>query len=250
MKKLIILLAVLIASPAFLSAQPTASPDPRTITVTGMAELEIIPDEIYMAVSLREFTKDKKKYSIEELENAFLNFVEKSASTPRTDVKMDNTDARIIAMKRKQKDAIIEKSYEVKFKNTEQVMLLFAASDSLNLASVWITRYSHSKMDEYKQQVRVNAMKDSKNKATYMLGAIDQKLGLVQTVRELYPAVSIDDGIANGSYYPYRNGGYKRSMGDNFGTSAGMFEVIETDKSPIVKTIKLRYQVEVVYLIA
>lgn len=248
MKKIIIVLLLCSATPALLSAQNNVPQ--RNITVTGMSEIEIVPDEIYVAVSLREFTRDKKKYTIEELESAFLNFVEKTASTPRTDVKMDNTDARIIALKRKEKDAIIEKSYEVKFKNTGQVMLLFAASDSLNLSSVWITRYWHSKMDSYKQEVRVNAMKDSQNKAGYMLGAIGQSAGTVQTVRELYPAVSIDDGISNGSYYNYRNGGYKRSYDDSFGTVGGAFNIIETDKSPIVKTIKLRYQVEVTYLIA
>lgn len=245
MKNLILSLAILLVAPFFISAQaPTATPTERTITVTGMAELEIIPDEIYVYVSLREFTRDKKKFSIEELESTFLNFVEKTAGTPRTDVKMDNTSARIIAMKRRTKDAIIDKSYEVKFKNNEQVMLLFTSSDSLNISSVYISRYSHSKIDEYKQQIRVSAMKDAKNKATYMLAAIDQKAGKVITVYEINPAVSIDDDEG-------RQNNRNFNMKSSYGLAGKWYyEEDRSGSTPIVKTIKLRYQVQTTFEIS
>src|SRR5258706_8385 len=70
----IILLAVL--CPAFFMArsqQPLANPFPKTISVSGSAEMEIIPDEIYVNVVLREYQKrgeDKKE--LETLKNDFL----------------------------------------------------------------------------------------------------------------------------------------------------------------------------------
>ena len=146
----VLITSIAFSSTAFAQAIPT-SPVPvsqdHAISLTGTAEMEIVPDEIYMRVTLREFTKDKKKYTIEELEKTFLNFIETGTATPRANVKMDNTDAQIIAMKRKEKDAVIDKTYEVKFKNNTQVVLLFSAADSLNLSYVNISRYSHSKIE-------------------------------------------------------------------------------------------------------
>jgi hypothetical protein len=252
MKNILLPLGLLAFAVMPLHAQTASStaPETRAIYVTGIAEMEIIPDEIYINVTLREFTKDKKKYGIEELESAFLHFVETTTSTPQTDVKMDNTDARIIAMKRKQKDAIIEKSYELKYKNNEQVMLLFTASDSLSLSNVYIKRYSHSKIEDYKQQVRVKAVLNAKDKATYMLAALGQKPGNVLTLTEINPSVTIDDGVDN-DFRPFRGNVYNRSNGDSMGATGwsyndadeGGFEI--SDSNPIVKTIKLRYEVSV-----
>jgi uncharacterized protein YggE len=46
---------MLLTSTSF--AQTQINPYPKTITVTGSAELEIIPDEIYVQVDLREYEK-------------------------------------------------------------------------------------------------------------------------------------------------------------------------------------------------
>jgi uncharacterized protein len=235
-----LLLAFSIVASSVMYAQ-TITPTPvaeRTIHLTGTAELEIIPDEIYVSVTLREFTKEKKKYTIEELEKSFLNFVETTTTTPRADVKMDNTDATVIALKRKQKDAVIDKTYEVKFKNNTQVILLFSAADSLNINYVHINRYSHSKIEEYKRDVRVAAVANGKEKATYMLAALGQKPGRALTLVEKNPFVRIDDGIED--FRPFRGNvfatqySYQRSSGDNMGSTA----------TPLIKTIKLSYEVE------
>ncbi|HTL82079.1 MAG TPA: SIMPL domain-containing protein [Bacteroidia bacterium] len=267
MKKTASLLLCVFALTLFAKAQSTATittnPPEHVISVTGMAEMEIVPDEIYVNVCITEFTKDKKKYNIEGLENAFLNFLDKSTSTPRTDVTMDFNDARIIAMKRKQKDAIITKTYEVKFKDNDQVTMLFLAEDSLNLTDVYIKRYSSSKMDDYKQQVRVNAMADAKTKATYMLTAISQKPGNALYVSEIYPDVLVFDGIHDMDYYNnlYRNvstitGGIPSlNPSGNYGRED--YRYLEDEEysggsqyDPIVKKIKLKYWVNVTFAIS
>lgn len=241
-----LLLAFVLVASSTMYAQ-TATPAPvanHTINLTGTAELEIIPDEIYVSVTLREFTKEKKKYTIEELEKSFLNFVETTATTPRADVKMDNTDAALIALKRKQKDAIIDKTYEVKFKNNMQVQLLFSAADSLNINYLHVKRYSHSKIEEYKRDVRIAAVKNGKEKATYMLAALGQKPGNVLTMVEKNPFVHIDDGIDD--FRPFRGNvfqsgySYQRSSGDN----------MESASTALIKTIKLSYEVEMTFEIA
>src|SRR5258708_7408526 len=82
MKKFTLLLLVL--TEAWLSnaqnlptgqagTQPGCYPFPKTISVTGSAEMEIIPDEIYVQVDLREYKKKgEDKTEIDKIKEDFL----------------------------------------------------------------------------------------------------------------------------------------------------------------------------------
>ena len=76
MKKLIIPIFLLFATAIYAQqAQPifTNNPFPKTITVSGSAEMEIIPDEIYVNITLREYQKKgENKKDIETIKTNFL----------------------------------------------------------------------------------------------------------------------------------------------------------------------------------
>ena len=57
-----------------VNAQNTLNnPYPKTITVSGSAELEIVPDEIYVQVDLREYEKKGSgKIDLETIKKNFL----------------------------------------------------------------------------------------------------------------------------------------------------------------------------------
>src|SRR5215216_1261120 len=72
MNKLFIPLLMLLATTSF--AQTPINPYPKTITVTGSAEMEVIPDEIYVQVDLKEYEKKGSgKSNIETIKRNFLN---------------------------------------------------------------------------------------------------------------------------------------------------------------------------------
>jgi uncharacterized protein len=74
MKK-IFLAAALLCTFQFLQAQnnqPGCYPFPKTISVTGSSEMEIIPDEIYVQVDLREYKKSGDKVELEQIKTDFL----------------------------------------------------------------------------------------------------------------------------------------------------------------------------------
>ena len=68
------LLLLILATCCFLSSRSqNNAPLQRTISATGNSKIEIVPDEIYIAVNLREY--DKKgagKIDIETIKNNFL----------------------------------------------------------------------------------------------------------------------------------------------------------------------------------
>lgn len=244
MKISIFLLGLLFCA-APLVAQETAAQPLNTIAVIGTAQLEIVPDEIYMRVVLTEFTKEKKKYTIEELETGLINFVEKTTALPRVNIKMDDVDASVIALKRKQKDAVITKTYEVKYSNFKQANQLLAAIDSLNCRSAYLSRLSHSKMDEYKRQIKINAAKAAQEKASYLLEALGQKLGKPVLVNEPSGLVSVDDGLSR-EFNSFR-GNVMRSN-----SAYQSFESLDSSETPSAlgnKTIKLNYVLEVTFSI-
>jgi len=55
-----------------------------------------------------------------------------------------------------------------------------------------VARVDHSKKEDFKKQVKIDALKAAKDKADYLLAALDQKMGQVLEIREL------DENI----YYP------------------------------------------------
>ena len=61
MKKLIIIVNIFLFAMAINAQQVqpifTNNPFPKTITVSGSAEMEVVPDEIYANITLREYQK-------------------------------------------------------------------------------------------------------------------------------------------------------------------------------------------------
>src|SRR4051812_35881036 len=73
MKKIIPFAFLLLSTTVFAQVEKTY---PRTISVTGSAEMEIVPDEIYVSVVLKEY--DKKgtgKVSLDRIIPAFTSSV-------------------------------------------------------------------------------------------------------------------------------------------------------------------------------
>ena len=248
MKKYILLLSAIFAFAFTTKAQDTKTE--HSVKVIGTAEMEIVPDEIYMSVTLREYTnKEKKKFTIEELEKNLVNYIEKVTTTDKKDIKMDNMSAYVLSMKRKNKDEIISKSYDVKFKNSQQVYMLYSVLDSLGISKAFVSKYSHSKMDEYKKQIKINAIKAAREKANYLMEAIGEKAGKAISVTETTGFVSIDDGTYDSGRNDFR-GNVSNSVSQSryyfYNTTSADDG---TNKTIGDKTIKLNYTINAEFAI-
>ncbi|MGL5891982.1 MAG: SIMPL domain-containing protein [Bacteroidia bacterium] len=213
------------------------------ILVNGSAQKEIVPDEIYIEVELKEFTKDKKKFKIEELEASLLNFIEKKTLVPRKDIKMAETDQSLLELRRQIKDVDLTKSYEIKFSNFNQVMLLIGAMDSLNCKSAIITKLWHSKMEEYKKEVRIAAMKSASEQATYMLEAVGSKRGKPLVVADGPGGFVVDMGLNRGKNN-YKVSYEEESLSNSYTIDRQLIDIEDPISSHL---IKLSYTVSVTF---
>lgn len=236
----------MLLSTAFASIAQEKQAD-HSIKVFGTAEMEIVPDEIYMSLTLKEYTKDKRKFTVEELEKNLVNYIEKVTLTDKKEIKMDNMSAYMINMKRKNKDEVISKSYDIKFKNPQQVYQVYTVMDSLGISNAYVSKYSHSKMDEYKKQVKINAIKAARDKANYLLEAISEKAGKALSVTETSGNVFVNDGINNNGNN--RNTYYQSNMNVRFLGSDDELSGGSNAESIGDKTIKLSYSIQAEFAI-
>lgn len=228
MKKFSVFMYALLLSTITLFAQQQ-QPAVPTIEVTGSAEMEVIPDEIYVSVTLREFMQDKKKQNIAEIEKEFRAVVEKL-----------KIDTRQIALEsvfgsydydyktNKRGEFLNAKTYIIKFGDLEKYNQLVMMLDKKGIENIYIQRTGHSKMEDYRRQVKVEALKAAKVKSDMMLQALGKKTGEVLLIRER----------DNNMGYPMPM--YKANVAMDMNAEGAI------GQQPVeMQKIKLRYEVEV-----
>jgi len=186
MKQTMLLLAFLAA--ATCGSAQTDKPLTRSITVTGSAEMEIAPDEIYVQVDLKEYEKKGSgKQSLESITKQFLQSV-KLLGIPDSAVTIQAYDAHISnpwLRKKKGRDELYASiSYLVKLRSSAQVDQLVNRLDDAATHNFFIQRTAHSGMEAFRRQLKIEAVKAAKEKAAYLAAAIDEKIGQAITIHE------------------------------------------------------------------
>lgn len=187
MKRLIITLSVLLLVLTSFS-QSEKNTYPRTITVTGSAEMEIIPDEIYVQVDLKEYDKKGQgKISIDKIKQDFLNNV-KALGISDSLVSIAAYDGYNgnpwLRKKNKKEELYASISYQLKLKTSKQLDDLVDRLDDNATQNFFIQRTSSSKLEELRKKLKIEAVKAARQKAVYLSEAIDEKIGVAITINE------------------------------------------------------------------
>ena len=209
-------------------------PLPKKISVTGSAEMEIVPDEIYVLITLKEYEKKGTgKIGIEKIKADFLNSC-RSIGLPDSTISIatvEGDNEKPWPKKKKDKEELYATtSYQVKFSNSKKLDELVEKLDDDATQNFQITSFSHSKMQEYRKQLRIQAIKAAKEKAIYLTEAIGEKTG---------EAVNISETEESIPFF-------------NTANTFGQFKVNVTqndDGEMNFKKIKLRMQIAVVFAI-
>ncbi|WP_163707679.1 SIMPL domain-containing protein [Mangrovibacterium lignilyticum] len=184
MKTIYLLLALLLLSP-LAKAQTPANPLESTpyVEVTGEGEMEVMPDEIYLQFSLTERYDGRNKSDLTKLESQ----LKKKLSSDGFDLNnlsLADANSDYVNIKRKKKDVLASKDYQMKIGTTDDLSKLWDILDELKAENATISRVDHSKMEELKKEVKIMAVKNAKEKADYLLGALDQQTGKILFLQE------------------------------------------------------------------
>ncbi|MFT3844698.1 MAG: SIMPL domain-containing protein [Lacibacter sp.] len=217
------------------------NPFPKTITVTGSSEMEIIPDEIFVQVDLREYKKrGGDKVDLETIKTDFLNNC-KATGLPDSAISIASYEGinsiNWWRKKRNEADLFATISYQVKFSSSAKMDDLIVRLDDEATSNFRIVRTWHSKMTEYRKQLKISAVKAAKEKGIYLTEAVGEKLG---------PAIKIDEPAED---YQYQTSSqYKTSNVVARKDAIGYGDVDGNGSEGLnFKKLRLRFQVTIIY---
>lgn len=223
MKKFV-LPAIFIMMITTLNAQnPVPAPFPKTIHVSGTAELEVIPDEIYVIVTLREYEKKGTgKTDLEKVKTNFLNAC-RHIGLPDTAVTIASYEGFVPQswlQKKKSRDELFATiAYQVKFSSSKKIDELVGKLDDDATQNFQVSHVSHSKIQDYRKQVKIQAIKAAKEKARYLAEAIGEQAGEAVTISEINEGTVIPYNVLSNTIAQYRQdaaGFDKTEMGVDF----------------------------------
>src|SRR6185312_4559258 len=190
MKKVSLLLIVLfiIGFSAKSQNQVLQNPYPKTINVTGSAEMEVVPDEIYVRIDLREYKKKgSDKVNLETIKANFLSACKAAGITDSLIGIASYSGYNYnygLWRKRKDPDLLSGISYQVKFNDSKKKDDLVDRLDDDATTNFQIVKVSHSKIEQFRKQLKIEAVKQAKEKALYLTAAIGEGLGNAVTINE------------------------------------------------------------------
>lgn len=186
MKQLFLFLSSALLS--FSSFAQERNPYPRTITVNGSAEMEIVPDEIYVQVYLKEYEKKGgSKITIDKIRQDFLTAI-RSLGLPDTAISVSGYDANNYnpwwRKKNKKEELYASITYQVKLRSAAQVDQLVDRLDDNATQNFYISRTTHSRLDEFRRNLKAQAVRAAKEKAQFLADAVNEKIGVAITINE------------------------------------------------------------------
>lgn len=204
--------------------------DPN-IQVTGTYEMEVMPDEIYISITLREKLDNKSKLTIDEQEKK-LKAALNSIGIKMDDLSLSDAKADFVKIKWQKNEVVNQKEYTLKVGNAEMVSKVFSELDKLGIKDAYIARVDHSKMEELKRNAKIEAMKIAKDKADYLTGAIGYKTGMPLQIREEAEP-----------YYPvYANAMFK--VAESSGNADDALPELEFEKIKLRASIFAKFKIE------
>ncbi len=201
----------------------------RKIEVSGTAETEVTPDIIYFSISLKEYMDGRNRVDITTLENQLIKAVA-DIGLPKDDLTINNISGYTTYQKKKDPNFLASKQYRIKLRDLNKINQLLSAVDAKGIQSTYIESYDYSKIEDLKKELKLKALIAARDKATYLLTGLGQKLGDPLSITE----------IDNGNTFPQpRNVMYmaKASMAADAGA----------EQDVDFKKIKLTFQVNAVF---
>jgi len=182
-RKILITISLIITTSVFGQTENELEEKPF-IEITGRVEQEIIPDEIYLNIVIREKYVNKEKVSI-EIQEEKLKTALKEIGVDLKNLYLSDANADYVKVKWRTKDVLTKKDYALKVINATTVGQVFQQLEKIEITDANIIKVNHSKLDSLKKDVRIMAIKAAKIKADYLLSAIGEQTGKPLIIREV-----------------------------------------------------------------
>lgn len=173
MKKLSIIFSLLLLT-NFTRSQ--VSDSKSFIEVNGSSIMEVVPDQIFITITLLERMDGKEKISIDKQE-ADLKKNLKEIGIDLNNLSLNSANADYEKVRRSTKDVLVSKSYVLKVGGTDLLSKVYERLDKIDVNDAYVSNFSHSKIEELQKENRIKAIKAAKEKVDYILAAVGEQAG-------------------------------------------------------------------------
>lgn len=149
----------------------------KTIAVFGTAERVVEPDEIYLSLTLQEYTGDAGKVTMSQLENDLLKAV-KEVGIPGNGVLLENVSGfNNFGGYEGAAEFLVSKTYQVRAANFDMINKLLTKIGNQGLTTANITSFNNSKSKDILNELKAKALENAKMEAETILKAVGKKTG-------------------------------------------------------------------------
>lgn len=174
--------------------------DQNYIEVIGKADMEIIPDKIYISIIINE--KDMKGKSLSEIDKLMFDRLDAIGVDISKDIAIKDLLSNFQYYWFIKSDMNLTKEYQVITHDAKTTGKVFFELQKLDISNISIEKVENSKIVDYRKEVKIAAIKAAKEKATFLATAIDQNIGRAIFIQEidnnLRPALESLQGRALG----------------------------------------------------
>lgn len=205
--------------------------DQNYIEVTGTVEKKVTPDEIYLKIEISE--KDKGKKTVEEQEKAMVRILEDLGIDVRKDLSIMDVSSNFKSYFLKRTAIQTSKSYQLLLHGTEKLGHLLMTLEEAGISNISIYRVDHSRLEELRREVKVEAVKVAKEKAQAYAEALGQQIGRALYINEYNNGYSVPSAM----YSNMRVRGVAKMADESM-------PEIDFEKIPLKSSILVRFELK------
>lgn len=148
----------------------------NTIEVTGRAQKEVTPDEIYIRIVIDE-TALKQKQSIEKMESDMIKKLKSLGIDTDKNLKIGNMSSSYKDYFLNKNAARTSATYDLMVSDIVTLGRVYQGLESLGISNMNITKLSHSKIEQIQDSLRTEALLDAQKVAKTLAKTIGQTAG-------------------------------------------------------------------------
>ena len=184
MKRLLIGFLLTISLSGFSQTGEKNFIDQNYIEVTGKAELDIIPDMIYLKIILSD-KDNKNKQSLDEIEKSMIGKLTEIGTDLNKDLSVKDFASNFKSYWLSKSDVILTKEYQLIVHDTKVLQKVFFEFQRLGISNVTIEKLDNTKIEKFRKEVKINAIKAAKDKAESLTASLNQAIGRAIYIQEL-----------------------------------------------------------------
>lgn len=229
MKKTILIIFTCLSIVAIAQNDDKNFAEQPYIEVTGSAEMEIVPNQIYLAIKIYE--KDQKK-DLAGVEKLMVDKLEKIGIDVSEKLSVKDMMSNFRNYWLKTSKVYDSRVYQLLVEDVAMAGKVFRELAAIGVSNISIEKVHHTDMQQLKETVKIDAVKAAKTKAAALANAVDETIGKALYIKEIEnPSI----GALNAQV-----AGYASTILTKFRQ-----QEIEDEPSIEFEKIKLQYAIEV-----